>query len=198
MIIHQYIILILAWFTYGFIHSFLASSFVKKIVPTPYYRLVYNAIAILLFVVLISFQYQLPKDLLWTSNLFSQTFGIVLVITGIWTLYNAFSSYDLSEFTGFDSFQKGESSSAIFKTSGILQIVRHPIYSSIILVVFGIFVYDALLRSLITACCATLYIRIGIYFEEKKLIITFGENYVRYREQIPMLFPRLNSKLRNL
>ena len=186
---NQYLTLILAWLTYGFIHSLLASAFVKKLLPTPYYRLAYNTIAILLFVVLILLQFQLPQDQLWTSNLFSQTFGIVLVLTGIWSLYKAFSNYDLSEFSGFDALQKSKNTISKFRTSGILQIIRHPIYTGIILVVFGLFVYDTLLRSLITAFCVTFYIRIGIYFEEKKLITEFGESYLKYRQKVPMLFP---------
>ena len=103
---NQYLYLILVWLAYGFIHSLLASAFVKQLLSTPYYRLAYNTIAILFFVVLILFQFQLPQDQLWTSNLFSQISGIVFVLIGIWTLYKAFSNYDLSEFSGFDALQK--------------------------------------------------------------------------------------------
>ena len=192
---NQYLYLILAWLVYGFIHSLLASAFIKKLLPTPYYRLAYNTIAILLFVVLILFQFKLPQDQLWTSNLFSQISGIVFVLIGIWSLYKAFSNYDLSEFSGFDALQKSKNVISKFRTNGILQIIRHPIYTGIILVVFGLFVYDTLLRSLITAFCVTFYIRIGIYFEEKKLVIEFGESYLKYRQKVPMLFPKFNHEL---
>ena len=35
----------------------------------------------------------------------------------------------------------------------------------------------------------SLYIRIGIYFEERKLMREFGEQYAAYRAVTPMLFP---------
>jgi protein-S-isoprenylcysteine O-methyltransferase Ste14 len=38
---------------------------------------------------------------------------------------------------------------------------------------------------------ASLYILIGIQFEERKLLAEFGENYTRYRKLTPLLIPGL-------
>ena len=37
----------------------------------------------------------------------------------------------------------------------------------------------------------TVYILIGAHFEERKLLREFGEDYARYKENTPMLLPRL-------
>lgn len=43
---------------------------------------------------------------------------------------------------------------------------------------------------LLFAAGATAYILVGIRFEERDLLRRFGEDYARYRERVPMLFPR--------
>ncbi len=191
---NQYFVLVILWFFYGLIHSVLASKKIKNIVSVAYYRLVYNFIAIVLFMGLLVYQWRLPKDQLWQANMLSQAVGAALFLLGLWVLAKAFSGYDLSEFSGFDAFQKDKNKVLVFKNEGILKIVRHPIYTGTILVVIGLFVYDGLLRSLITACCAIFYIRVGIYFEEQKLIAEFGETYKKYQQKVPMLFPKFNSE----
>jgi protein-S-isoprenylcysteine O-methyltransferase Ste14 len=37
----------------------------------------------------------------------------------------------------------------------------------------------------------TAYVFIGAYFEERKLLLEFGESYAEYRKRTPMLIPGL-------
>lgn len=73
----------------------------------------------------------------------------------------------------------------------MLHYVRHPLYTGTFLVVWGLFLKDATLKTLIMAICLTIYTLIGIYFEEKKLISSFGDDYLAYRRRVPMLFPKI-------
>jgi len=76
-----------------------------------------------------------------------------------------------------------------FREHGILRYVRHPLYLGMILALFGVLVYQPTWANLIFLLAASLYIRIGIYFEERKLIGEFGELYRHYRRRVPMLVP---------
>ncbi|MFT6214861.1 MAG: protein-S-isoprenylcysteine O-methyltransferase Ste14 [Roseivirga sp.] len=37
-----------------------------------------------------------------------------------------------------------------------------------------------------------IYLPIGIYLEEKKLIQTYGKAYIKYKEEVPALIPKIN------
>ena len=45
---------------------------------------------------------------------------------------------------------------------------------------------------------ATLYILVGIQFEERKLLKEFGQAYADYRRGVPMLIPFTKSHPKNL
>ena len=77
------------------------------------------------------------------------------------------------------------------KKDGILGYVRHPIYTGTILVILGFFLFIPNLPTLVSCMCMLLYLPIGIYLEEKKLIALYGSAYLEYRDKVPALFPRL-------
>jgi protein-S-isoprenylcysteine O-methyltransferase Ste14 len=65
--------------------------------------------------------------------------------------------------------------------------VRHPFYTFFLLFLW---LTPAMTVNLLVVYFAlTVYIHIGIYFEERKLLRDFGEQYAEYRVVTPMLFP---------
>lgn len=80
------------------------------------------------------------------------------------------------------------------KINGIHRFVRHPLYSGTILFVWGLFFVFPFLNNLIAAVLLTLYVLIGIIFEEKKLKIEFGKKYEEYISNVPMLIPDFRNK----
>ena len=42
----------------------------------------------------------------------------------------------------------------------------------------------------------TLYVIVGTMLEEKKLVLEFGEIYVKYKQEVPMLIPFIKTKPR--
>ncbi len=69
--------------------------------------------------------------------------------------------------------------------------MRHPIYSGIILAAFGWLLLSFSLSTMLVVGITLLYLPVGIHLEERKLIAVFGEEYRRYRKEVPALIPKL-------
>ena len=80
------------------------------------------------------------------------------------------------------------------KIDGVHRYMRHPLYAGTILFVCGLFFILPYLNNFIAVVLLILYVLIGIYFEEKKLIKEFGSRYQDYMLNVPMLIPRFKIK----
>lgn len=83
------------------------------------------------------------------------------------------------------------------KREGIHNYVRHPLYLGTLLFVWGLFFIFPMLNNLIAVSIITGYVLIGIRLEEKKLLIEFGNLYVDYIFQVPMLVPYFKGLRQN-
>jgi protein-S-isoprenylcysteine O-methyltransferase Ste14 len=189
------LLLTLSWLLYGAIHSFMASNYFKifaeKILGKyfPFYRIIYNVLAFTLLIPVFAVQFSTKKEVFWQVSDYQSIIGKAIAICGVLIISKALQGYDLREFSGLD-FNKSQEKNE-FKSDGLLKYMRHPIYFGILIFVWGMFVSDASTRSLTSAVAVTIYLFIGIYFEEKKLIEVFGEKYKKYQQDVPMLIPLL-------
>ncbi len=200
MLIH-YLVLIFLWLVYGLLHSALASFTVKNYTKKHlgnayrYYRILYNFIAIigllgiLLYNAVISSHILVPGS--WLP--FLKFVGLVFATWGILIIRLAFRKFSLKEFLGFAQAQQKTTKNEILRTDGILQHIRHPIYSGTLLLIVGFWLFSPTLANLITTFCITIYTLIGMRLEEKKLIATFGDAYRQYKQKVPALVPSLES-----
>ncbi|MEZ6014782.1 MAG: isoprenylcysteine carboxylmethyltransferase family protein [Planctomycetota bacterium] len=76
----------------------------------------------------------------------------------------------------------GATSSADFALRGPYRLVRHPIYSGWLLLVFGVPAMSGGL--LLFGVLSTLYLIVAIPLEERTLVATFGEPYRAYQRQV--------------
>jgi protein-S-isoprenylcysteine O-methyltransferase Ste14 len=192
----SYLFQIFLWLVYGTLHSVLADNKVKQFFEQKvgkdyrYYRLLYNLLALLFLVMIIAYQLMLPVERFWEFDWRIHLVGNVLKYGGLLLVLIAISGYNLREFSGLAySPRNTNAGSGTLKTTGLLRYVRHPIYTGTLLFIWGLFVEEASVQNLIMAVCITVYVRIGIVFEERKLVAEFGENYLAYRRRVAMLFP---------
>jgi protein-S-isoprenylcysteine O-methyltransferase Ste14 len=76
---------------------------------------------------------------------------------------------------------------ASFKTPGLYRFVRHPIQLGVLM---GMWLVPTSTTShLMLSIGMTLYILVGLYFEEKDLISEFGLRYSEYRQRVAKLIP---------
>ena len=78
---------------------------------------------------------------------------------------------------------------AVLVTRGIYKYIRHPLYGSLILLAWGIFLKDISLVSLTLALVASSLPVIMAKVEEKENIKKFGEEYSSYIKAIKMFIP---------
>ena len=111
------------------------------------------------------------------------TFGVMLIQI-------SFRVYRLRSFIGFAEEENK------LRRSGVLDWIRHPIYAGLILVILGFFLFIPNLPTLLSCACMLIYLPIGIYLEEKKMVKAFGQAYLDYRKEVPAIIPNI-SKFRN-
>lgn len=177
----------LFWLIYFFIHSALASIWVKEKVRVnlpglfQHYRIIYNLIAILGIVPLLYFslnqaiEFEIP---------FHQPVGLLLALAGLFFIWKAFRAFDMPAFLGL----KAEESSVLVKT-GMYAYVRHPLYFAMILLIAGLCLMFPSKGMLMVLGISYSYLLIGSKLEEVKLKKQFGQAYVDYAKEVKALIP---------
>ena len=74
--------------------------------------------------------------------------------------------------------------------TGPYRLARHPIYSGLLLAILGTAVAIGEWRSLIAFALITGSLLIKLRTEERFMDETFGDEYARYRRDVPALIPR--------
>jgi protein-S-isoprenylcysteine O-methyltransferase Ste14 len=106
--------------------------------------------------------------------------------------YDSLSFFGIRQILGFLKITKINPSEKI-KKNGLLGLMRHPMYTSLI-----IYLWCQTFRftDIIVNAVLTTYIIIGTRLEERKLVLEFGDNYVRYQQEVPMLIPFTKTKFK--
>ncbi|UII27851.1 isoprenylcysteine carboxylmethyltransferase family protein [Fulvivirga maritima] len=194
----DYLLLVVGWLVYFVLHSGLATVRVKEAVSSKLglsvagYRIFYNIIALLGVLVLLFYNGTLIPPKLIPQMGFIKYFSLLTAGIGVIIINSAFKQYSTSGFLGLAREESGK-----LKTKGILSYIRHPLYSATILIFIGFFLYDSRLATLISVLCVFVYLPIGIYLEEKKLIKIYGDEYRAYKKRVPALIPSYKTILDN-
>jgi len=190
---NPYVLLILFWFLYFLFHSWLAANSVKQYFENKfrtsykYYRFVYSTFATIGLLGILIYSGFIPKEYLFASKGIVRYISLVCAAFSVIIFKQAFRGYKFSFFIGMKT---GEEE---FVTTGILKRVRHPLYSATILLVLGYFLFEPTLATMTSALSIFLYLPIGIYLEEKKLIQQYGDRYIQYKKEVPPIIPKIKK-----
>jgi methanethiol S-methyltransferase len=163
-----------------------------KVVPEAIERSAY-VLAASGAVALIIWQWRaIPEPVIWNvsshvaANVIHALFWLgwaILLVSSY--LIDHFELFGLSQV--FHKLRGSTPKSRGFSTPLLYRHVRHPLYLGFIV---GAWATPRMTAGhLMFAIGMTLYVLIGIYFEERDLIRHFGERYLEYRQRVGMLVP---------
>lgn len=72
---------------------------------------------------------------------------------------------------------------------GIFKYIRHPLYSSLIFLTWGIMLKDPGLHVLLISIVSTIFLYITAVYDEKECIQYFGDKYAKYMKRTKMFIP---------
>jgi protein-S-isoprenylcysteine O-methyltransferase Ste14 len=193
-------LILLAIATWGVVHSLLASKAVKRLARRWFgdlvdrgYRLVYNLISVITFLPLLALPLILPD-----RNLYKIPFPWLLLTTAVQllaalSLVVGLLQTGVMSFLGLSQWVQGSGDGrSELIVHGLYRWVRHPLYTAGLVFIWLIPVMTVNL--LVFNLGLSAYLVIGAYFEERKLMGDFGQAYLSYRAQTPMLVPWLRFK----
>jgi len=189
------VLLSLCWIGYFALHSALASLVVKRSVSAawpnlmPYYRLMFNILALLLILPILWLTFHDPEPMLWRWQGIAAWLANGLALAAIFCFWLSLKNYDMQEFLGLRQLQlhvRKVEDQEHFHLSPFHRFVRHPWYF------FGLVVIwtrDISVTTLLSSVMITLYFFVGSRLEEKKLLVYHGDTYRRYMARVPGLIP---------
>lgn len=194
---YSYYQLIAAWGIYFAIHSIWASSafkgWISRYIPSlkSWYRIIYNFFALIFLIPVIWIYKNLTyNDPLFESTMFLKIIGYLGILLGLYLGKIGFKNYSLKEFSGIYQLNRHhEFRPTVLITDGLNGVVRHPLYFAGLIIIWSYFFTSPTLSLLISNLCLTIYLYIGTLFEEKKLIVDFGDVYNQYKKEVSMLIP---------
>jgi protein-S-isoprenylcysteine O-methyltransferase Ste14 len=78
---------------------------------------------------------------------------------------------------------------SVLVTTGIYQYIRHPLYSSLLLLTWGIFFKDPAGLGLVLAIVATIFLVVTARVDEAECLRYFGSEYQEYMKQTKRFIP---------
>jgi protein-S-isoprenylcysteine O-methyltransferase Ste14 len=190
-------LILLAVVAYGLLHSFLASLKTKAqarkwigITSVRWFRLAYNLIAVVTLMPILFLPILLIDKEIYTIRFPWMLLTLTIQLLAVIGVIIGLRQTGISTFIGLHQLVLPEDTNPPrLVTSGLYQYVRHPLYTAGLVVIWLLPIMTWNLLALNIGLTA--YVFIGSYFEERKLLLEFGEAYSEYRNRTPMLIPGL-------
>lgn len=194
----QLVLLAGLWMAYGALHSLLAASWFKERMRGImghgfiYYRIIYVLFAFVSLAGIFWYQFHLPGRPLFRPTTGVRVLGAAIALCGLGLMAACIKKYFIGLSGLLSIFRNKETHELII--SGVHRYVRHPLYLGTFIFIWGLLLVFPQASLLVMDLVITIYTLIAIPFEEKKLILAFGQSYIDYRRRVPRLIPRRTNR----
>lgn len=184
------ILLLSLWALYFVLHSLLAAEPVKHWFQTvsgiskQAYRIVYNLFNLIGLIGLLWFHILFVCPAVYNSSTAVIIAGALVALAGLAIMVQSAREYDLSSFLGLS-----KETNMPLQIKGLHKYMRHPLYSGTILFFTGICIALPFYKNWYLLVLMIVYLFIGMWLEEKKLIHVFGDEYKNYMKRVKRLIP---------
>ena len=180
--------ILISTLVFALVHSVLATQRVKNLgsahgLRSQHYRFAYVIIATMMTIAWLYFIKQLPDQPLYSLD--DPALCYTIQAGAIALFWLSLKPIDIRAFLGLSPFSNGREE---FIDQGIYRHLRHPMYSSVIIMMFAMPIQSR--NSLTLYSLVTLYFIIGSRLEERRMLALHPE-YVAYRLRVPAFIPRL-------
>jgi protein-S-isoprenylcysteine O-methyltransferase Ste14 len=162
-------------------HSVFAREATKAIVirfvPRPLLRSSYVWIASILLMFVCLFWIRIGGTVFAVTGI-QVWVHVLFQCAGVWLIARAVATIDPLELAGI----KPSSAAGGLQVSGPYSVVRHPLYLGWVMVTFGAASMTG--DRLAFAITTTVYLCLAVPWEERSLVRTFGDDYVRYQRSV--------------
>ena len=199
----RYLQIVFLWTAYCALHSYLISTgFTNLLVRSlkkyyAFYRTFYVLFSLALLIPLMNYTGQLDPEIIITDgvalNLIRKLLAAGSLAMFLWAFffnYDSLSFFGIRQILNFGK-QKTTTPVEDIKRNGLLGIMRHPMYFSLIVYLWC---QTYKLVDIVVNAVLTIYVIVGTILEEKKLVLEFGDTYVKYKKEVPMLIPFIKTK----
>ena len=181
-------------FLFGFFHSLMARDGFKRwwtrFVPQEAERSTY-VLQSALFLFLAMWQWRPMPDVIWHFDGLLAAAWVALFVVGVSVLLISTFLIDHFELFGIRQVLSASAGRRIpdpqFREPWLYRIVRHPMQLGVLITVFA--TPHMTVGHLVFASAMSVYVLIGLYFEERALLREFGDTYRDYQRRTPMLLP---------
>ena len=192
-------LILLGFFVYAAGHSIMASKWFKQIAAffmdkafDRYYRLIFNAGGTITLLPILALVALLPDRHLYTIPFPWTLANFALQGLGALVLLVSLMQTGAAEFLGISQvFAPKATSEPKLVVRGFYKYMRHPLYTASMLFLWAT---PYLTQNILALNIGiSLYFYIGTFFEERKLVQDFGEDYLKYQRETPRFIPDIQK-----
>ncbi len=193
------VLLCFFWISWCAMHSILIDASLIRLIKTHatgltrYYRLLYNGFSLITFIPLMLFTRMAEGPVIFKWEGYGVPVRAFMLVIAFLLFKGGAEKYDLRYFLGIKQLQTGTdhllmSDTEAFAENGVFCITRHPWYLGSLFFIWSMSA-EYHLPVFLVVCIMSIYLVVGSFLEERKIVAQYGDEYRAYRQRVSRFFP---------